>query len=139
MKQYWLVKTEPSTYSWNDLVKDKSTVWTGVRNYAARNNLRDMKRGDVVLVYHSVVGKEIVGLATVTKTALQDPTTKEVAWLAVELTALKPLTKPVSLDTIKTTPALKSMKLVKLGRLSVSPVTSDEFKTILKLGGLQRI
>jgi len=132
---YWLVKSEPSTYSYDQLVKDGSTVWDGVRNYAARNHLRAMKKGDEVFFYHSNEGTEIVGIAKVSKEAFQDPTTKEEAWVAVELKPVKRLKNPVSLDVIKKTPSLKEMALVRISRLSVQPVTAAEWKEVQKLGG----
>lgn len=133
MKKYWLVKQEPSAYSWSDFVADKTTSWTGVRNFSARNNLRTMQEGDAVLFYHSVVGKEIVGLAEVKRTAFPDPTAKEGDWSAVELAAKKPLPRPVTLDEIKKSPRLKKMALLRLSRLSVQPVSAAEFKEILRL------
>jgi predicted RNA-binding protein with PUA-like domain len=132
---YWLVKQEPESYSWSDFVKDGKTVWSGVRNFAARNNLRAMKKGDPVFYYHSVTGKEIVGLARVAKEAYPDPTAIEGDWSCVDLVPDKALKKPVSLDVIKSDKVLKAMKLVKIGRLSVSPVTKDEFERIMELSG----
>jgi len=131
---YWLVKSEPSTYSWGQLQQDGSTVWDGVRNYAARNNLRAMKKGDEVFFYHSNEGMEIVGTAKVTKEAFQDPTTKETAWVAIELKPLKTLKHPVGLAVIKKHPELKDMALVKLSRLSVQPVTPEQWRTVQELG-----
>ncbi len=130
---HWLVKSEPSVYSWEQLQKDGSTTWDGVRNYAARNNLRDMKKNDEVLYYHSNEGMEIVGIAKVSKEAFQDPSTKEETWVAVELTPFKRLRRPVSLVTIKNHELLKNMALVRLGRLSVQPVTDEEWKIIMDL------
>src|SRR5215469_17561390 len=118
---YWLVKQEPETYSWSAFVKDGKTAWTGVRNFAARLNLRAMKKGDAVFYYHSVTGKEIVGLAKVVKEAYPDPTATEGDWSAVDFVPDKPLKKPVSLDTLKSDKILKDMKLVTISRLSVSP------------------
>jgi predicted RNA-binding protein with PUA-like domain len=132
-KNFWLIKTEPEAYSWADLVKDGRTVWTGVRNFAARNNLRAMKKGDLVFYYHSVTDKQIVGLARVEKEAYTDPTATEGDWSCVDLVPLKPLTRPVSLETIKADPALREMALVKRGRLSVSPVSSNQAARLLKL------
>lgn len=132
--QYWLVKSEPSAYSWADLLRDGRTAWTGVRNYTARNNLRAMQIGDEVFFYHSVEGKAIVGLARVTKTAFPDPTTKEDAWVAVELAPLQPLNKPVTLEQIKAEPRLKDIGLVRQGRLSVMPLKPAEAALIKKLG-----
>src|SRR5206468_56927 len=130
VKQFWLVKSEPSAYSWSDFVKDGKTAWTGVRNYTARNNLRAMRKGDAVLFYHSVVGKEIVGLAKVVREAYPDPTAKAGDWGAVDLVPEKPLPKPVTLDEIKRNPKLKEMALLRLSRLSVQPVTSAQFDEI---------
>jgi predicted RNA-binding protein with PUA-like domain len=130
---HWLVKSEPSVYPWDQLVKDGVTTWDGVRNYTARNNLRAMKKNDEVLFYHSNEGMEIVGIAKVSKEAFQDPTTEEEAWVAVELKPVKKLKKPVTLATIKAHQKLKDMALVKLGRLSVQPVTDEEWKLITEL------
>jgi len=132
---YWLVKSEPSAYSWEQLEKDKQTDWTGVRNYAARNHLKAMKKGDEVFFYHSNEGLEIVGIAKVAKEAYQDPTTEEAAWICVDLKPYKKLKKPVSLETIKKEKRLKDMALVRIGRLSVQPVTEQEYQTILELAG----
>jgi predicted RNA-binding protein with PUA-like domain len=130
---HWLVKSEPSSYSWDKFQKDGSATWDGVRNYAARNNLRSMKKNDEVMFYHSNEGMEIVGIGKVSKEAFQDPTTDEEAWLAVELKPVKRLKNPVSLSTIKKHPVLKNMALVRLGRLSVQPVTEEEWKLVLEL------
>lgn len=133
---YWLVKSEPFKYSWDQFEKDKQTMWDGVRNYAARNNLRSMKLGEEVLFYHSNEGLEIVGIAKVAKESYQDPTTEEEAWVAVDLKPFKKLKKPVSLATIKNDPRLANMALIRLGRLSVQPVTEEEYKIILEMAGL---
>jgi predicted RNA-binding protein with PUA-like domain len=130
---YWLVKSEPSVYPWDQLVKEGATTWDGVRNYTARNNLRAMKKNDEVLFYHSNEGMEIVGIAKVSKEAFQDPTTKEEAWVAVELKPVQQLKNRVSLAVIKNHPQLKDMALVKLSRLSVQPVTEEEWKLIMGL------
>lgn len=130
---YWLVKSEPETYSWADLQKDKTTSWDGVRNYAARNHLKGMKKGDQVLFYHSGGESSIVGIAHVTKEFFQDPTTDEPAWVSVILKAEKSLKKPVTLSQVKSDKRLKNMLLVKIGRLSVMPVAVDEFDTILEM------
>jgi predicted RNA-binding protein with PUA-like domain len=130
---YWLIKSEPSEYSWDDLVKDGKSVWTGIRNYRARNNLKLMKKGDLALFYHSNEGKEIVGIAKVVAESYQDPTTKEEAWVVVDFAPVKKLNKPVTLETAKSTSGLKDMELVKLSRLSTSAVTKDEFDLILKM------
>jgi predicted RNA-binding protein with PUA-like domain len=132
---YWLVKSEPSAYSWEQLEKDKQTQWTGVRNYAARLHLSTMKKGDEVLFYHSNEGLDIVGIAKVVKTAYQDPTTDDERWVAVDLKVHKKLKKPVSLDTIKKDKRLKDMALVRIGRLSVQPVTDNEWTIVMELAG----
>lgn len=131
---YWLVKSEPSAYSWQQFQKDKKTEWTGVRNYAARNHLRDMKKGDLVLFYHSNEGMEVVGIAKVAKEAYQDPTTSETAWVCVVLQPQKSLKKPVPLSVIKADKALKDIALVRIPRLSVMPLKAEEFDHILALG-----
>ena len=133
MKQFWLVKSEPSAYSWANLVADGKTAWTGVRNYTARNNLRAMRKGDAVFFYHSVVGKEIVGIAKVAREAFPDPTAKEGDWSAVDLAPHKALLKPVTLDDVKRKSKLKEMALLRLSRLSVQPVTSAQFDEILRM------
>lgn len=130
---YWLVKSEPSSYSWEQLEKDKQTDWTGVRNFAARNHLKSMRKGDEVLFYHSNVGLEIVGIAKVAKEAYQDRTTGDSTWIAVDLTPYKKLKKPVSLEVIKKEKRLKDMALVRIGRLSVQPVTDKEWDVIMEL------
>ncbi|HSH66889.1 MAG TPA: EVE domain-containing protein [Bacteroidia bacterium] len=130
---HWLVKSEPFKYSWEQFVKDKKAVWDGVRNYAARNNLRAMKKGDLVFFYHSNEGLEIVGIAKVIKEHYQDPTTTDEAWSVVDIAPFKALKKPVSLATIKKDKKLANMQIVKLSRLSVSAVTTDEFNHILAL------
>jgi predicted RNA-binding protein with PUA-like domain len=132
---YWLVKSEPEVYPWEQLVKDKQTFWDGVRNYAARLHLRAMKNGDQVLYYHSNEGMDIVGIATVVKEAYQDPTTDDDRWVAVDLAAHKKLKHPVTLDTIKKDKRLANMALVRIGRLSVQPVTDEEWSIIMKLAG----
>jgi len=132
---YWLVKSEPDAYSWEQLVKDKETVWSGVRNYAARIHLRAMKKGDQVLFYHSNEGLDIVGIAKVVKEAYQDPTTDDNAWVAVDIKAYKKLKQPVSRDTIKADKRLANMALVRLGRLSVQPVTDEEWDIVMKMAG----
>jgi predicted RNA-binding protein with PUA-like domain len=132
--KYWLVKSEPDAYSWADLVKDGRTAWTGVRNFAARLNLRGMKKGDLVLFYHSVIEKQIVGLARVDKTAYPDPTATEGDWSAVDIIPVKPLKTPISLDMIKLDKTLKGMVLVRQTRLSVTPVTSEQYNRIIELG-----
>ena len=131
---YWLVKSDPETYGWKELVKDKKTDWTGVRNYAARIHLKAMKKGDEVLFYHSNEGMDVVGITKVSKEFFQDPTTDDVAWVAIELTALKPLAKPVTLAEMKTKKELINIGLIKIGRLSVMPLAKIEFDFILKMG-----
>jgi predicted RNA-binding protein with PUA-like domain len=130
---YWLVKSEPTTYSWEQFNKDGVTQWTGVRNYAARIHLRAMKKGDEVLFYHSNIGKEIVGIAKVTKEAYQDPTTIDSAWVCVDLKPLKKLKNTVQLSILKADSILKNMPLVRIARLSVMPVTKEEFKLVMQL------
>jgi predicted RNA-binding protein with PUA-like domain len=132
-KKYWLVKVEPDAYSWADFVKDGRTAWTGVRNFQARNNLRAMQKGDPVFYYHSVTEKQVVGLARVEREAYPDPTATEGDWSAVDLVPVKPLVKPVTLDTIKADAVLKKIQLVSHSRLSVSPMNEAEFKRLLAL------
>jgi predicted RNA-binding protein with PUA-like domain len=132
---YWLVKSEPFKYSWDQFVKDKKTTWDGVRNYAARNNLKAMNKGDEVLFYHSNEGLEIVGIAKVVKTAYQDPTTDDEAWVAVELAPARKLKKPVSLNDIKGEARLANMDLMRLGRLSVQTVKEVEWKIVMAMAG----
>ena len=132
---YWLVKSEPFTYSWDQLVKDKQTFWDGVRNYAARNNLKAMKKGDEVLFYHSNEGLEIVGIARVAKEHYPDPTADDDTWVVVNIKHKKKLPKPVSLVQIKLDKRLADMALVRLGRLSVQPVTEKEWQIIMEMSG----
>ena len=131
---YWLLKSEPSTYSWDDLVKDKTTCWDGVRNFQARNHLKSMKKGDIALIYHSMSDKSIIGMAKVTKEHYPDPADKD--WVAIDITAGKKLKNPVSLAQIKSEKRLSDMVLVRSSRLSVQPVTPKEFDLILKLSEL---
>jgi predicted RNA-binding protein with PUA-like domain len=133
-RSHWLVKSEPFKYAWDELVKDGSTYWDGVRNSEARNNLASMKKGDLVLYYHSNEGKEVVGVAKVVKESYQDPTTDDERWLVVDLSPVKALKKSVSLKLIKATRSLAKMKLVTHSRLSVMPVEPACFDRILKLG-----
>ena len=133
MKNYWLVKTEPESYSWAAFVKDGKTAWTGVRNFQARNNLRAMKKGDLVLFYHSVSEKQAVGLARVDREAYADPTASDGDWLAVDLVPVKLLAKPVTLETIKADKILKEMPLVRNSRLSVTPVAEAQFTRLMAL------
>ncbi|MDA3613419.1 EVE domain-containing protein [Polluticaenibacter yanchengensis] len=130
---YWLIKSEPFKYSWDQFVTDGETFWDGVRNYGARNNLRDMKKGDLVFYYHSNEGVEIVGIAKVSKEAYQDPTTDNPAWLVVNFKPVRALKAPVPLSIIKNHPSLQDMDLVRLGRLSVQKVTDEEWQVVLDL------
>jgi predicted RNA-binding protein with PUA-like domain len=130
---YWLVKSEPSAYSYDQLEKDKETSWDGVRNYAARGHLRSMKKGDEVFFYHSNEGLAIVGIAKVVKEAYQDPTINDDRWVSVALKPHKKLKNPVTLNQIKAEKNLQNMAVVRIGRLSVQPVTEDEWKAVLKL------
>lgn len=132
---YWLVKSEPDAYSWEQLVKDKKTEWTGVRNYAARLHLMAMKKGDKVLYYHSNVGTEVVGIAEVIKEHYQDPSTDDERWVAVDLKPVKKLKNPVSLNDAKADKRLADMALIRLGRLSVQPVTEEEWNVVMELSG----
>ncbi len=130
---YWLCKSDPEEYSWLDLVRDRKTLWTGVRNYLARNHLQAMSPGDLVLIYHSGNQSAVVGVARVSAAARQDPTTDDTRWVAPELVPLIPLNRPVPLSEIKKTKNLQKMVLLRLSRLSVQPVTKAEFYQILKL------
>ncbi len=130
---YWLIKSEPSVFPWKQLLKDKKAVWDGVRNYQARNNLREMKKGDLCLFYHSNEGKEIVGIATVKREAYQDPGTDDANWVAVDVAPFKTLKNPVSLSVIKADKKLAGMELVKLSRISVSKVSPKEYEYIIQL------
>jgi predicted RNA-binding protein with PUA-like domain len=132
---YWLVKSEPGTYSYDQLEKDKQTCWDGVRNYAARLHLRAMKKGDETFFYHSNDGTEIVGIAKVAKEQYQDPTTEDEAWVAVDLKPYKRLKKPVTLAQIKADKRLANMALVRIGRLSVQPVTEKEWAIVMEMAG----
>ncbi|HEX5150707.1 MAG TPA: EVE domain-containing protein [Parafilimonas sp.] len=134
---YWLVKSEPDAYSWQQLVKDKETSWDGVRNYAARGHLKNMKKGDEVFYYHSNEGTDIVGIAKVSKEFYQDPTTDDDRWVSVMLKPVKAIKKPVSLADIKANKKLQNMALVRIGRLSVQPVTEEEWNIILEMGGMK--
>lgn len=132
---YWLVKSEPFKYSWDQFEKDKTATWDGVRNYAARNNLQAMKKGDKVLFYHSNEGVEVVGIAKVSREFYQDPTTEEPAWVVVDIKPVKKLKKTVTLAQIKAEPLLANMALVRLGRLSVQPVTDLEWQMVMDMAG----
>ncbi len=135
MKNYWLVKQEPSSYSWSDFSKEKGTSWTGVRNYSARNNLRGMAKGDEVLFYHSGEEKAVVGIARVTRDAYPDSTATEGDWSAVDLAPVKRLPRPVTLGEIKKTARLQKIALVRQSRLSVMPLSQTEFRTIVGMAG----
>ncbi len=134
---YWLIKSEPFKYSFDQLMKEKKTFWEGVRNYAARNNLRAMKKGDLLLFYHSNEGKEIVGIAKVVGEAYQDPTTDDTNWSVVDVAPVKKLKNPVTLEMVKADKRLEQMALVKFMRLSVQPVKREEFDIIMALAGEQ--
>ena len=133
---YWLIKSEPFKYSWDQFVKDGKTFWDGVRNYGARNNLSAMNRGDHVFFYHSNEGLAIVGIAEVVREAYQDPTTEDTNWVVVDLKPLKAMKRPVTLAEIKVEPSLKHMDLVRLSRQSVGAVRESEYKKILKMAGM---
>lgn len=132
---HWLIKSEPFKYSWDQFVKDKQTFWDGVRNYAARNNLKAMKKGDELFFYHSNEGLEIVGIAKVVKESYQDPTTDEDAWVVVDVKPVRKLKKPVTLAQMKADKRLANMDLLRLGRLSVGKVTDAEWKVVLEMAG----
>jgi predicted RNA-binding protein with PUA-like domain len=133
---HWLIKSEPEVYSWDQLVKDKQTRWDGIRNYAARLHLRAMKKGDDLFFYHSNKGMEIVGIGAVVREAYPDPTSTE-DWTAVDVKPVKKLLKPVSLEQIKKEKKLANMALVRIGRLSVQPVSDEEWNIIMKMGGME--
>ena len=136
MANHWLVKSEPSAYSWADLIREKQTAWTGVRNFQARNNLRAMKKGDLVLFYQSVTDPSVRGITKVVKEAYPDPTAKEGDWSSVDLAAVKPLPSPVTLQEIKGEKSLAEISLIKQSRLSVMPITPGEYERILGMGGI---
>lgn len=136
MANHWLVKSEPSAYSWTDLIREKQTAWTGVRNFQARNNLRAMKKGDLVLFYQSVTDPSVQGITKVVKEAYPDPTAKEGDWSCVDLAAVKPLPSPVTLQEIKGEKSLAEISLIKQSRLSVMPITPGEYERILGMGGI---
>ncbi|WP_316806432.1 EVE domain-containing protein [Pedobacter agri] len=131
---HWLVKSEPFKYSWEKFNEDGRTFWDGVRNYQARNNLREMKEGDLVLFYHSNEGKNVVGIAKVVKEFYQDPTTDDKNWVVVDLSPVETLKKPVTLEQIKAEPSLADISLIRQGRLSVMPLKATEFDKILEMG-----
>jgi predicted RNA-binding protein with PUA-like domain len=131
---HWLVKQEPSAYPWEQFCKDGRTAWTGVRNFQARNHLRSMRKGDLVLFYHSVKGKEVVGIAGVVREAYPDPTAESGDWSCVDLKPLRSLPEPVGLEEIKRHPSLAQIGLLRQSRLSVMPLSKSEYETITKLG-----
>ncbi len=133
-KKHWLVKQEPEAYAWEDLLKDGKVVWDGVRNYQARNNLKEMKPGDPVLFYHSVGPRKVVGVAEVARGAFPDPTTDDERWVSVELKPVRSLPNPVSLDAIKKEPLLAEIPLIRQSRLSVMPLSQKAFDRIVKMG-----
>ncbi|MBX7095256.1 MAG: EVE domain-containing protein [Flavobacteriales bacterium] len=133
---YWLIKSEPDVFSWDDLLKKKTATWDGVRNYQARNNLKAMKKGDKALFYHSNIGKEVVGIASITREFFPDPTIDDDRWVAVEVAPDKAFKKGVSLETIKNTAELAGLPLITHSRLSVMPVSAEHFKLLKKLGGV---
>ena len=133
---HWLVKSEPFKYSWDQFNKDGHTFWDGVRNYQARNNLKEMKEGDLVLFYHSNEGKNVVGIAKVVKEFYQDPTTDDIKWVVVDLAPVEALKSPVSLEQIKAEESLQDISLVRQGRLSVMPLKAEEFDKILEMGSV---
>lgn len=135
---HFLVKSEPDAYSWEQFLKDKRTFWDGVRNYQARNNLKEMKVGDLVLFYHSNIGKEVVGVARVIKEYYQDPTTDDDRWVAVDLEPVETLKKPVTLARIKADEYLQDIPLVRQGRLSVMPLKAEEFDRILEISASEK-
>ncbi|MFZ0615584.1 MAG: EVE domain-containing protein [Chthoniobacterales bacterium] len=136
MANHWLVKSEPSAYSWADLIREKQTAWTGVRNFQARNNLRAMKKGDLVLFYQSVIDPSVRGITKVVKEAYPDPTAKEGDWSSVDLAAVKPLPSPVTLQEIKGEKSLAEISLIKQSRLSVMPIAPWEYEQILGMGSI---
>ncbi len=136
--QYWFIKSEPEKYPWSQMLKDGQTFWDGIRNYQARNYLKEMKIGDLCLFYHSNEGKEVVGIVKVVKEAYQDPTTVEEAWVVVDVSPVETLPKPVSLQTLRNHPILKEMNIFKQMRLSVVKLTNEEFHLITNLGGLSQ-
>lgn len=138
MPKHWLVKTEPSTYAWSDLVRDKRTHWDGVRNHQAKNNLAAMRKGDLVLVYHSGGDKQVVGVARVARESFPDPSAADEGWLAVDIEAVEPLASPVGLAEIKALAELRDMALVRQSRLSVMPVSPAEFRAVVAAGKRRR-
>jgi len=136
---YWLVKSEPDAFSWSQQVANKVEPWTGVRNFMARNNLRAMQAGDLAFFYHSNIGKEIVGIVKVVRTAYPDPSAEKGDWSCVDMQAVQPLPRPVSLATLKADPSFKDMALLKYSRLSVAPVSAEHWARICKLVGIENL
>jgi predicted RNA-binding protein with PUA-like domain len=136
---YWLVKSEPDAFSWSQQVANKVEPWTGVRNFMARNNLRAMQAGDLAFFYHSNIGKEIVGIVKVVRTAYPDPSAEKGDWSCVDMQAVQPLSRPVSLATLKADPSFKEMALLKYSRLSVAPVSAEHWARICELGGIENL
>ncbi len=134
---YWLMKSEPDAYSWDDLCREGVGTWDGVRNYQARNHMRNMKQGEQVLFYHSNIGMEVVGVMEILEEAFQDPTTDDQRWSAVRVKAINPFPKPVKLSEMKQHPLLQNIGLIKQSRLSVMPLTDEEFAVIMDLGGMK--
>lgn len=132
---YWLIKSEPSTYSWDQFMKEGKTFWSGIRNYAARNHLKAMKKGDEIFYYHSNEGLEIVGIAKVIKESYKDPTSDDDAWVVVDLKPVRKLKKPVTLQQMKGDKRLSGMALIRIGRLSVQPVTEEEWNVVMEMAG----
>jgi predicted RNA-binding protein with PUA-like domain len=132
--QYWLIKSEPDVYSWDTFVAEGQACWSGVRNYQARNNLRAMQKGDLALYYHSNIGKEVVGIAEISREAYQDPTSDNPNWLAVDVRPKQALMRPVTLETVKAEPRLAQMGLLRQSRLSVTALSQDEFNQICAMG-----
>ncbi len=135
---YWLVKSEPDAFSWDQQVANKVEPWTGVRNHSAKLNLKAMKTGDLAFFYHSNIGKEIVGIVKVAREAYPDPTAEKGDWVCVDIQAVQPFPKPVSLATLKTDPRFQDLALVRLSRLSVAPVSAEHWKEICKMGGIKK-
>jgi predicted RNA-binding protein with PUA-like domain len=134
---YWLLKSDPDAYGWPEFEKDKRTFWDGVRNYAARNHMKDMKEGDMALFYHSVTNPGVVGIAKIVKEAYQDPTIEDDRWVAVDIELVEKLKNPVSLKQVKADSRLAEMILVKISRLSVQPVKKEEFDIVIELSEIQ--
>jgi predicted RNA-binding protein with PUA-like domain len=139
MTAYWLVKSEPDAFSWDQQVAHKVEPWTGVRNHMAKNNLAAMRKGDLAFFYHSNIGKEIVGIVRVKREAYPDPTAESGGWVCVDMEAMKPVPKPVTLATMKADPKLEGLSLLRLSRLSVAPISAEHWRYICKLGGVRGV